>query len=723
MLNKNKISAPAEESSEVDVGRIIGSIIDHKWLIIAITALFAIAGIVYCFIATPVYQANALVQVEQDSGSQILNNLSSYIPDAKPQSTAEIELIQSRMVIGKTVEDLALDTTVNETYFPIFGKGWARLTQKKPSQIAVSRFSIPESELSELFKIKVKDAQHYELIGNDGIIIEGVVNQFANNKNYSILVSEIDANPGTTFTIQKSSVLSVITNIQKNLLIEDTGKDTGVLSLTYTGTDKNLVKDTLNSITQNYLLQNVERKSEEAEKSLQFLTLQIPKVRAALDEAENKLNSFRQENDSVDLSLEAKSALDTLVNIDSQLNELTFKESEISKLYTKEHPAYRTLLENRKTLENEKANISKRISAMPKTQQEILRLTRDVQTGQIVYTQLVNKQQELNITKASTIGNVRIVDTAITLPGTVAPQKAIIIAVSVILGLIVSVLSIFIKTMLYRGIENATELEEAGINVYASVPLSEWQQNADREIIKISGKKQQKSKADRLLALSNPTDMAIESVRSLRTSLHFAMMEAKNNILMICGASPAIGKTFISTNLAVLIAQTNQRVLFIDADLRKGYVHDLLGLDNKFGLSELLSNQCTIEQCIQHSGIEGFHVITRGQVPPNPSELLMSNHFDRMLEEVSPNYDLVLMDTPPILAVTDAAIIGRQAGTTLLVVRYGVNTLKEIEISINRFAQNGTEVKGVILNSVYKKARNAYSSYGYYEYEYKSTEK
>ncbi|SQC91378.1 Tyrosine-protein kinase wzc [Cedecea neteri] len=221
----------------------------------------------------------------------------------------------------------------------------------------------------------------------------------------------------------------------------------------------------------------MQRKSEEAAKSLKFLAEQLPEVRHNLDTAENKLNAYRQRQDSVDLSLEAKSLLDSVVNIDAQLNQLTFKEAEISKLYTKAHPSYRTLLEQRKTLEDQKARLTNSIGAMPKTQQEIVRLTRDVESGQQVYMQLLNKQQELKITEASTVGDVRIVDPAITQPGMVKPQRALVILGSIILGLIVSVIGVLLRSLFNGGIESPTVLEEAGLSVYASIPLSEWQKN------------------------------------------------------------------------------------------------------------------------------------------------------------------------------------------------------------------------------------------------------
>lgn len=719
-MKTTKATSSGDSHNEVDIGRLIGSVIDGKWLISAIVIFCTLLGVLYCIFATPIYQSDSLVQVEQNVGNQIMDNLNSLIPN-KPASVAEIELIQSRMVLGKTVEDLGLDTKVSQHYFPIFGKGWARLTSAQPGQIAVSRFTVPKALENTQFQLQVKDGNNYTLLNGDGdVVFEGRVGERMSANGISLLVSEIQAEPGTVFDIVKLPLLSVIRGIQNNLVAQDMGKDTGVLTLTYTDPDPVLVGQVLDRITKNYLLQNVERKSEEAAKSLAFLDKQIPSVRADLDAAENKLNHFREQNDSVDLSLEAKSMLDTMVNVESQLNQLTFKEAEISKLYTKDHPAYRTLIEQRNVLIGERDKLNKRINTLPQTQQEIVRLTRDVQSGQEVFMQLLNKQQELKISQASTVGNVRIIDNAVTLPGVVAPNKPLIVAGSVVLGFVIAILVILFRAILHRGVMNPAELEEAGINVYASIPISSWQQKQDREA---TTNNRRLKKANSLLAVNQPADLAVEAVRSLRTSLHFAMMDAKNNVLMISGASPSTGKTFVSSNLTSLIAQTNKKVVLIDADLRKGYLHELLGLKNTKGMSELLSQQCNVEECVQRYENSNFDVITRGQVPPNPSELLMSSRLGDVIEWASKNYDIVIVDTPPILAVTDAAIIGKHAGTSLLVTRFAVNTLKEIELSINRFEQNGIDVKGVILNSVFKQAKNAYSTYGYYEYEYKSADK
>ncbi|ASL86959.1 MULTISPECIES: tyrosine-protein kinase Wzc [Serratia] len=723
MSDKNRVNnSGSEKSDEIDLGRLLGELIDNRWLIIGVTALSLTLGILYCLFATPIYRADAMVQVEQNVGNALLNNINQILPNGQPESGPEIELLKSRMILNKTVEDLNLRTIVEQEYFPLFGKGFARLTKKVPGKIAVSKFDLPEAWAEDpSVTLVVGDGKSFSILRDGEEIAKGSVGRLLDNNGVTILVSNIEAPQGTKFKVSKISEMRATNNLLDKFEVADKGKNTGVLGLGLTGENPVLIREILDSISRNYLEQNIVRKSEEDAKSLDFLRDQLPKIRNSLDSAENKLNQYRQQKDSVDLSLEAKSVLDSIVAVDSQLNELTFKEAEISKLYTKQHPSYRALLEKRKTLENDRDRLNKRVSAMPKTQQEIVRLSRDVQSGQEVYMQLLNKEQELGISKASTVGNVRIIDRAITQSKPVEPKSIIVILFSIVLGGVLSVGYVLLRSFLHRGIENPEQLEELGINVYASVPLSEWQQKKDQEFVLKNKGRKLNSDSNSLLAVGNPADLAIEAIRSLRTSLHFAMMEAKNNVLMISGASPGIGKTFISANLAAVVAQAGQRVLFIDSDMRKGYMHEVLGLEAKDGLSDILSGRITATSAVRSTVHGGFAFIPRGQIPPNPSELLMHSRFSEVLAWASENYDLVLVDTPPILAVTDAAIIGKHAGTSLMVARFELNSPKEVEVSIRRFEQNGIDIKGVILNAVMKKASNYYNyGYDYYEYSYKS---
>ncbi|HBZ3498776.1 TPA: polysaccharide biosynthesis tyrosine autokinase, partial [Klebsiella pneumoniae] len=696
------------DADEIDLGRLLGELVDHRKLIIAVTSLFTLCALIYALFATPIYQADALIQVEQKQANAILSNLSQMLPDSQPQSEPEIALLKSRMILGKTVDDLNLQAVIKPKYFPIFGRGWQRLSGKKDGELVVSRLYLPTSEDIDVPKVEltVKDNEHFVVKGDD-FTFNGKVGELLDDKGISIKVDKIDAEPGSKFTISYITRLEAITKLQEVLSVADQGKDTGILVLSITGDNPELITNIIDSISNNYLSQNIARQAAQDAKSLEFLSNQLPKVRNDLDVAEDKLNEYRRKNDSVDLSLEAKSVLEQIVNVDNQLNDLTFRESEISQLYTKEHPNYKALMEKRKTLQEEKAKLNKRVSVMPETQQEILRLSRDVESGRAVYMQLLNRQQELNIAKSSAIGNVRIIDNAVAQTKPVKPKKIVIILIGFIFGSVVAIGIVLLRVFLRRGIESPEQLEELGINVYASIPVSEA--FANNAVKKASWKNKNYDIKQAFLAVENPADLAIEAIRGLRTSLHFAMMESRNNILMISGASPNAGKTFVSTNLAAVIAQSGKKVLFIDTDMRKGYTHNLFNVENTKGLSDILSGKMTVERAIQPLSMAGFDFIARGAVPPNPAELLMHKNFDALLSWASQNYEIVVLDTPPILAVTDAAIIGNYVGTTLLVARFEQNTAKEIEVSVRRFEQSGVIVKGCILNGIIKKASSYYS--------------
>ncbi|HIC1438743.1 TPA: polysaccharide biosynthesis tyrosine autokinase [Klebsiella pneumoniae] len=719
-MSSVKNRAVIKEADEIDLARLLGELIDHRKLIISITALFTLFALLYALFSTPVYQADALLQVEQKQGNAILNGLSQMLPDSQPQSAPEIALLQSRMILGKTVDDLGLQARVEQDYFPLFGKGWARLTGKQIGNVTVSRLYLPSDSELDIPKLEltVKDKMHYSVTFNDKKM-SGEVGVLLNTHGISLKVDNIEADSGSVFTITYVSKLKAITDLQEVFSVTDQGKDTGMLNLSLTGPDPRLLEKILTSISNNYLAQNVDRQAAQDAKSLEFLSEQLPKVRNDLDIAEDKLNQYRQQKDSVDLSLEAKSVLEQIVNVDNQLNGLTFREAEISQLYTKEHPTYKALQEKRKTLQDEKEKLNQRVSAMPKTQQEILQLSRDVDSGQAVYMQLLNRQQELNIAKSSAIGNVRIIDDAVSQPKPIKPKKIIILLGGILLGGVISVGMVLLRIFLRQGIESPEQLEEVGINVYASVPISEA--IAKRNVQSFRRKKKMENGNGHFLIAENPADLAIEAIRGLRTSLHFAMMEARNNVLMISGASPNAGKTFISSNLAAIIAQAGQKVLLIDMDMRKGYTRKLFNLNNDNGLSDILSGRTEIQNAIKNVSVAGIDYISRGISPPNPAELLMHHRLGGLIDWASQNYDIVILDTPPILAVTDAAIIGHYAGTTLLIARFEENTVKEIEVSFKRFEQSGVIVKGCILNGVVRKA-SSYYGYGYNHYGYSYTD-
>ncbi|EKO5170326.1 polysaccharide biosynthesis tyrosine autokinase [Vibrio vulnificus] len=721
MTTPQNRSSVDNSSDEIDLGKLLGILLDAKWIILVTTFLFAVGGVAVALLSTPIYKADALIQIEQKSSGGI----SSLVGDMgelfsqESSATTEIEIIKSRMILGDTVDKFNLTTLAEPKYLPVIGKGLARIAGKV-NQIEISRYTVPEYAQEMKHTLVVLDAEKktYQLVrGDEQVVLKGVAGELAKNDGYELFVTELRSHNDQEFAIGQRSRLEAIEWLKQNLAISERGKQTGILQLSFEGENRKQIGELLNHISQTYFLQNVERNSAEAEKSLTFLKGHLPDIKTSLTTAEDTLNRFRQDNESIDLGLEAKSTLDVMVKLEAQLNELTFKESEISQRFTKDHPAYRSLLDKRETLLKERERLNQQVQKLPKTQREVLRMTRDVEVNQQIYIQLLNKVQELSIIKAGTVGNVRILDEAQSYAKPVKPKKPLIVVLATLLGGMLSVALVLVKAALHRGVENPDEIEQIGLSVYASVPKS----NLQLELANKLARKKRNTDLT-LLAESNPADLSIEALRGLRTSLHFAMMEAKNNVLMISGPAPGIGKSFVSTNFAAVAAKTGQKVLLIDADMRKGYLQQCFGLNWENGLSDLLSGKVTRDVAVQSAKVENLDIITRGQVPPNPSELLMHPRFKELVDWASENYDLVIIDTPPVLAVTDPSIVGAIAGTTLMVARFGQNTVKEIEVARNRFEQAGIEVKGVILNAIEKKASSSYG-YGYYNYSYGDSSK
>ncbi len=728
-----------DNDDEIDLLGLFGTVIDHKWLIAGITGAFMVAGVAYALLATPVYQANALVQVEAKKNDMLgFSDVGSMLGKESPSAT-EIELIKSRAIIGKAVDNLKLDITVEPKRFPIIGEFIARrFKPAAPGEVASPMFGmnsfawggevltiyqldLPSYLLDTELTLVSGENGHYTLLDEDGnLLVEGEVSQAFDQHGIKVVVEALSANPGTQFKIMRVSRLTSILNYQKELDVIERGKESGIIGLSLENTQPDLAIQTLNEIARLYVRQNVERTSAEAAQSLEFLRDQLPQVRQDLEKAENALNKYQTRSKSVDISLETKAILDQIVALDTSISELKMQQAEMDRKFTRQHPAYRALMTQIAELTSKQNGLSKKVEGLPSTQQELLSLTRDVQVGTEIYTQLLNKSQELDVMRAGTVGNVRLVDIAdVDLTKPVKPKKAMIVVIATLLGAFFAVALVLLRKALNRGLESPEVIEQLGLPVYASIPYSSLQKAAEDKNVRGQGRA---NRAAPLLTISHPTDLAVEALRSLRTSLHFAMMESENNRLMISGPSPQVGKTFVSANLAAVIAQAGQKVLLIDVDMRKGYLHKMLGAPVENGLSDVLAKRCNLTTAINQTSIDNFDFISRGIVPPNPSELLMHPNFTVLLDQVSAMYDLIILDTPPILAVTDAAIVGRQAGTSMIVTRFALNPAREIDLTIRRFAQNGINLKGAVFNGVEKRAsaKYGYQGYGYYNYEYKS---
>lgn len=725
--------AEMQDDDEIDLLGLLDVLLDARWLIAGITVLVLLLGGAYAFLSRPVYQANSLIQVEDSKpgAAGALGDAASLF-DIKSPATAEMEILRSRLVVAKSVDDLQLYVSASPKYLPLVG-GWMARRATGLSEpgfmgmggyvsgnesIRLGLLEVPD-ELQGQLLLLVATEGGFELRDPDGqVLVQGKTGTPASfgagESKGRILVTELKAKPGAHFNVARSSRLGVIEGLQSNLIIAEQGRQSGVISLQLQGTDPQNIASTLNAIGTNYVRQNVERKSAEAEKSLAFLGDFLPQLKKQLEDSEVRFNKYRNQNGTFDLGVEGKNYLDTAVKLQGSLLELQQKRREQSAQFTAAHPVIQTLDAQIAAVSKEIADLTSKVKTLPNTEQDLLRLTRDVRVNSELYLNLLTSSQQLRLVKEGKVGNVRVVDAPVVPERSIKPQRAQILAISGVLGLLLGMGLAFLRNSLRPGIKDPADIESAtGLHVFATVPHSVEQDKLSKLI-------KGQAQGTHLLAVTHPEDPGVESLRSLRTALQFAMLDARNNIVLFTGPTPGIGKSFTSANFAAVMGAGGKRVLLIDADMRKGHLHQFFGMKRGHGLSELITGTRALADVVHRAVVPNLDLITTGTMPPNPAELLMSTATLQLLQDLSAQYDLVLIDTPPVLAVSDTQVLAPHAGTVFLVARAEVTALGELQESTKRLGQIGVPVKGVVFNDL-DTSRQRYGGYGYKYSRYRYT--
>lgn len=730
MMNQTipKLAGPArQDSNEVELAGYLDILWENRWLIAGFAFVFTLLGAAYAFIATPVYEANMVVQVEEEGQKQsqnIVGDLGSMF-DVKTAAGAEMELLQSRLVVSRAIDNLRLYINAQPKYFPVVGSWLAERSKglsdpglfgyggyawgKERTDVAI--FNVPDTMLNQEFIMTAEGDGNFRLIQKEhGIDLRAKVGQtniFELLKGtIELRVDELNAKPGAQFLLSRSSRLGTIEGIQNSMKVEELGtKQSGVISASLRGSDPKMIHAVLTEIGKEYMAQNNARKTEEAEKSLAYLNKQLPQIKAQLQEAESKYNAFRNANGTINLDEESKLSLQHSATAKLTRMELQQKKIELLARYTEEHPAVQGINSQIREIDRQIGAMDTHIKTLPNIEQSLLRLEREVKVNTDLYTALLNSAQQLRLITVGKISNVRLVDTAMMPEQPVKPNRPVIVALSLLAGLFLGVVIAFLRKAMMGGLDSPEKVEQvAGIPVFATIPHSKRQ----RELYQQVSAKHQKVP---LLANVSSTDVAVESLRNFRTALQYALPTFKNNVVMITGATPGMGKSFVSANLAAIMAATGKKVLLIDADLRNGLLHLYFGFGRHDGLSDAIAGARNPEQVVHKGVIENMDFITTGTLPQHPAELLLRPSFATIIEKLSTQYDLVLIDAPPILAVADTMIIGAQAGAIYIMTRAGVTTPAEINESMKRLAQAGLEAKGVLFNDL--KTRPGRYGYGY----------
>jgi tyrosine-protein kinase Etk/Wzc len=672
-----------------------------NWFIVLPCMVFA--GAIGVFVAMwirPVYQVDALLQIETKSSksSSMMGDMAAFFATTSPAET-EIELIKSRKVLGATIELKRLQ------YYATPLSKWDRLFHRE-GRMELMNFDVPwegvplESR-EKPWMARVLDSVNFALYDhNNQRVLVGTVGQTYHfpyaGDTASFGIYRMVAKKGQRFAVGKKSYLDAVESFRSSFNVKEKGKRTGILEFSYQDVYPDRAVEVLNEVATSYLRQNVEERNAEAQQTLDFLEKQLPDLKSRLDSSLMNMNAYQNRVGSVDVAAETQIVLQKRMQLEQKILEIQQKKQEAIRLFHAEHPTVKTLEDQERAIRRELAATSRDVKDLPETQQEVLKLTSEVELNKVLYTNMLNSVQQLRLVSAGEVGSVRIVDFAEQTTRPVKPKKKIIFMIFLFLGILLGAAIVSLRDMFRGGVKSATFIEkETGYTVYAKVPKGN----------------PKGTKGTRPLAVVEPDDVAVESLRALRSSLEFSMMESDQPVIGVSGLIPGVGKSFISVNLAALYAGLGKKVLLIDADLRKGRLHKEFGIKRGNGFSQVLLREITEDKVIFPTEVENLFVIPCGNVPPNPAELLGSKHYMELIEKFKTQYDLIIIDTPPIMLVTDAALACRVAAQVVMVIEYNKHSIEAIQDGMAQILKGNPNAHASIVINKYE--HGSQDGYGY----------
>ena len=673
----------------------LGILWKKKFILILFMVVGATLGVLLGNWIRPQYTSDALLQIDVKGNktSKAMGEMGALLDVASP-ADAEIELIKSRMVLASVVEDEHL-------CFKATPVGRMDRLLHKEGRMDLEYLYIPEMAREGTWRAVVTGPGSYMVVTPEGsALVEGIVGDMVKapyaDDTLAIRVNFLRAQEGKAFVLSQTSTLSAIRALAKGLNVAEKGKKSGIISVSYSHRFPDRAASILNSVANTYLRQNVEMRSAEAEKTLEFLEEQLPGVKSKLDSAEKVLADYRYRIGSVDMTGETQVHLQKEVDLQKQILQMEQERQRVTRLFKAEHPNVITLNRQIDKLRKELQKLKLKAEKMPLTQQEVMRLQEEVQVNNALYTTMLNNIQQLRVVRAGEVGNVRVVDFAQieSLPS--KPKKFNILVCSVAASFMLGVLLIFLLRMLKNGVRSSLEVErETDVSVYAKIPQF-------KEGVKSLGK----GRKHKALVQTSPDNPACEALRSLQTAVDFSVPEDKR-VMMVTGLIPGVGKSFVSLNLATLYAMSGKKVLLVDADMRRG-VHRG---NKKYGLADALCGKCNLQDAVATAEVDNLYIMGAGNASIAPTDMLRGGTFEQMLQLAKQYFDVVVVDTPPMDLVTDAELICGLVDFNLVVLHYGKHSMDSIKDAIGRIKRYSEKPCAFVMNHSEHEAGHYYGHY------------
>lgn len=743
------MSTGKKDNDDIDL-MALALVLLRGWRIIAVMAVLGLLlGLLYSRYVNPTFKSDALIQIEENTqGVEALGeSISELVGTEVSKAETEAELIRSRMILEPVVELLHLRIRLTD---PNIGhldklKSDGIATQvNTPDEVSlntesgavkVSQFQVAPAYLNQAFTLTRSETGFVLSNGVDKFQGQiGQAHQFQGVEGLiAILVTDL---PATAYPVQirKQTLKTTTDAINSALSVEEKGQKTGILQLSMVGGNQEQVTTILNQIVQSYVAQNQSRGSEETTKTLAFMETQIPLLKEKLEAAEARFNDFRKKYGTIDVGKEAELLLNEKSRIDEQLNELNLKKADLTTYYTEQHPLVVQINQQLKVLNNRTREIGNTVAGLPEIQREFLKLSEDTAINREIYLTLLKNYEQLKIVKAGQIGYARIIDSPTSTFNAIAPNKLQIMMLAALVGTMLGVIMVLLKNLMRNVVKDPEHLEAStGIPVIATIPRSPL-------LSRLSKKKKAHA---RMLAHVDHSSLSYEAIKSLRTNLIFGMptgtiTEQPAQVILITGESPGVGKSFITANLSEVFAQLDKKVLIIDGDMRLGELHQMFNKSAEDGLADYLlqdketvfvndeqptsvqidkaASVLTIESIIHPTGMAQIDFIPRGRQSANPTSLLIGESFRQLLAALKTRYDYIVIDSPPILAASDAMVLAQQADKVLIVTKFNQSVEGQLVYAIKQMNKANIKVDGIVLNDVQQGLMDKYSYHYHYAY-------
>jgi len=726
-----------ETTEQIDIRDYLRVIFKRRWEIITVFAIVVVSVMIHAYTATPVYKATSRLIIDKENPNVMsIQEVMAVDASGTDYYQTQYKIVESRNVARTVIKRLNLDK--NEEFGPrprhSLVASLKRLVRKtlaacKNAMVSLLRTNEsrasqpleehdPDYKLVSVFidRIKVEPIRNSRLVdvsfeAKDPVLAAQITNTLAQ--------AYIEKNLETKLKAVKEAVRWLHSRIET----ERAKVEKSEQALLAYKEKHNIVTD---------FTSDVEKITAQ---KLAQLNTQVVEAESVRVEAETRYKQALALEGTPDMLDSIPEVLknELIQQIKSMEVELYKRISELSKKYGQKHPQMVAIHAELKTLQKRKTHEVKRVvnslrneyrvslarerslkAALAKQKKESLDLNqkaieygvlhREVESARQMYQLLINRFKETSLTEDMKTGNIRILDRAEVPKVPVKPRKQRNILLAVIFGLISGMGLAFFLEYLDNTIKDPEDIKRyLDIPYLGPVPVFASDDNPNQDI------------APEVVTLSSPKSTASEAYRGIRTSILFSSVESEPQVIMVSSAGPQEGKTVTSSNLAIAMAQSGNKVVLLDCDLRRPKLYKLFNISRKRGVSNLLVEKADLKPMLFNTSVPNLHVIPSGPIPPNPAEILGSNRMAELIKVLRKNFTRIIIDTPPITAVTDAAVLAKLVDGVVLVVRANRTVRYVANNGLKQLKNVGARLLGVVLNGV-DMGRGSYYYYQYYYY-------